>query len=465
MPTGLVLGGSFAQPNTPLGDGAFGSRDVDFYQFTAPAGSTLKAITSLPAGGTAMDTVLRLFDSAGTPLAVNDDFSGLYSRLDYTFTTAGTYYVGVSGAANAGYNPTSGGSGVAGSTGDYRLDLSLDIGDTLGTATVTGLAGTGSFAQAAARIGDGHFDSSDVDLYQFSAAANSVLMAVTSQPAGGVAMDTFLRLFDSAGAPLAAENNSPPVLSPALRLPDRGHLLRRRLRRRQRRLRPERPAAAALAGSTGDYRLDLTLTAALRRRVRAEHAAGGQRRRLARLCRLGNCQPGCSRRAAQVSARGRHQWGRHRRLPSLGPQQCVESTAVRPTSSSAGRAASPPNWISTCSTARPDTCINGVQAGDTLGYAGGGAGDLNHDGVPDLVLGRTRIADPNDLAKAGQIYVLFGGITNLVALDSADGTPDGRINLAALDGTHGFTINGTAANAYAGMRDRCGGRCQRRRRR
>ena len=32
-----------------------------------------------------MDTVLRLFDSTGNELAANDNFTGLYSRLDYTF--------------------------------------------------------------------------------------------------------------------------------------------------------------------------------------------------------------------------------------------------------------------------------------------------------------------------------------------------------------------------------------------
>ena len=61
--------------------------------------------------------------------------------------------------------------------------------------------------------------------------------------------------------------------------------------------------------------------------------------------------------------------------------------------------------------------LNGVKAGDALGYAGGGAGDINHDGAPDLVLG-AHSADPIDpanpeltLVNAGQVYVLFGGRT------------------------------------------------------
>ena len=41
--------------------------------------------------------------------------------------------------------------------------------------------------------------------------------------------------------------------------------------------------------------------------------------------------------------------------------------------------------------------------------------------------------------------MLFGGSSNLAALDAADGAQDGRINLAQLNGTNGFTINGTTA--------------------
>ena len=98
---------------------------------------------------------------------------GLYSRLDYTFAAAGTYYLGVSGARNTNYNPNTGGSGAVGSTGDYRLDVSLDIGDTLGAAVPTGLVLGGSFAQPNTPLGDGAFGSSDVDFYQFVAPAGS----------------------------------------------------------------------------------------------------------------------------------------------------------------------------------------------------------------------------------------------------------------------------------------------------
>ena len=49
------------------------------------------------------------------------------SRLEYTFAASGTYYLGISGAGNAGYDPAFAGSGAAGAVGDYRLELSLEV--------------------------------------------------------------------------------------------------------------------------------------------------------------------------------------------------------------------------------------------------------------------------------------------------------------------------------------------------
>ena len=97
---------------------------MDLYQFTAAANSVLTAATFQPTGGVAMDTFLRLFDSDGNPLAAENN-SPLYSRLHYVFATAGTYYVGVSGTPTTTTTPNDGGSGTAGSTGDYRLDLTV----------------------------------------------------------------------------------------------------------------------------------------------------------------------------------------------------------------------------------------------------------------------------------------------------------------------------------------------------
>jgi hypothetical protein len=56
---------------------------------------------------------------------------------------------------------------------------------------------------------------------------------------------------------------------------------------------------------------------------------------------------------------------------------------------------------------RPDVVLTGEAAGDAFGYAVAGAGDLNHDGFADLVVG----AYQNDAGgiDAGRAYVYFGG--------------------------------------------------------
>jgi hypothetical protein len=124
LPTGLALAGQFAQPSEPVGDDPFTTRDVDLYRLPASAGARLVAETSRPANGFPVDTFLRLFDAGGVELAF-DDNSALngYSRLEFTFTADGTYYLGVSGSPNRFYDATRGGSGASGSVGTYRLDV------------------------------------------------------------------------------------------------------------------------------------------------------------------------------------------------------------------------------------------------------------------------------------------------------------------------------------------------------
>ncbi len=267
--TGLgAASGSYVTVSS-LGDGATSAADVDLYQFQASPGSALSAVTSLPAGGSPADTYLRLFDALGNELASNDnDPAGgtLYSALTYTFTASGTYYLGVSGAPNSAYDPTTAGGGVGGSTGDYRLDLGLtspaDVGDTLTSAQVTGLGPLSGGYSAAGSLGDGATGAADVDLYQFQATAGSMLSATTALPTGGLSTDTYLRLFDASGNELASNDNDPAggtlysALSYAFTAagtyyigvsgsPNTAY----------------NPAAAGsgVAGSTGDYQLALNL--------------------------------------------------------------------------------------------------------------------------------------------------------------------------------------------------------------
>ena len=84
--------------------------------------------------------------------------------------------------------------------------------------------------------------------------------------------------------------------------------------------------------------------------------------------------------------------------------------------------------------------LSGVAADDFSGRAVSTAGDVNGDGVDDLLIGAPR-ADPNG-NYSGASYVVFGraGVGN-----------GGNLQLSALDGTNGFRLSGVAANDNSGL--------------
>ena len=83
--------------------------------------------------------------------------------------------------------------------------------------------------------------------------------------------------------------------------------------------------------------------------------------------------------------------------------------------------------------------INGVADDDFSGVAVSGAGDVNGDGLDDVVIGAA-YADPGGQDKAGAAYVLFGSQSSFGA----------QFSLASLDGTNGFTIEGGSAGDMTG---------------
>jgi hypothetical protein len=83
--------------------------------------------------------------------------------------------------------------------------------------------------------------------------------------------------------------------------------------------------------------------------------------------------------------------------------------------------------------------INGIAASDFSGYSVSSAGDVNGDGIDDLIIG-ARFADPNGISDAGQSYVVFGSNSGFAA----------GLNLSTLDGSNGFAINGIAASDWSG---------------
>ena len=77
--------------------------------------------------------------------------------------------------------------------------------------------------------------------------------------------------------------------------------------------------------------------------------------------------------------------------------------------------------------------LNGVAAGDGIGQSVASAGDVNGDGLADMIVS-TGKAGPNG-AQSGASYVIFGSGAGLPA----------SFDLSSLNGTNGFVINGVAA--------------------
>jgi subtilisin family serine protease len=129
-----------------IGDGLYAARDVDIYKVTLAAGQSLTVDIDARSlsGGSTLDSYLRVFNASGKQLTWNDDDGVSYdSRLTYRASSAGTYYVGVSGFGNSGYSPTRAGSGRNGSTGVYQVLFSASALAASSGARVAGFRDSG----------------------------------------------------------------------------------------------------------------------------------------------------------------------------------------------------------------------------------------------------------------------------------------------------------------------------------
>ncbi|MGO1120920.1 beta strand repeat-containing protein, partial [Rhodovibrionaceae bacterium A322] len=96
--------------------------------------------------------------------------------------------------------------------------------------------------------------------------------------------------------------------------------------------------------------------------------------------------------------------------------------------------------------------LEGIDAADASGFSVSSAGDVDGDGLSDLIVG-ARFASPGGDLKAGESYLVFG--SQLAALDAEGGSGgavvDGRIDLSDLDGTSGYIFEGITANDSSGF--------------
>ena len=83
--------------------------------------------------------------------------------------------------------------------------------------------------------------------------------------------------------------------------------------------------------------------------------------------------------------------------------------------------------------------LDGASAIDIAGLSVSGAGDINGDGVGDLIIGAPG-ADPNG-SQSGSSYVVFGKVTPFAA----------TMALSALNGANGFRVDGLGAYDRSGI--------------
>ncbi|BBD65689.1 putative outer membrane adhesin [Nostoc commune NIES-4072] len=83
--------------------------------------------------------------------------------------------------------------------------------------------------------------------------------------------------------------------------------------------------------------------------------------------------------------------------------------------------------------------INGIDKIDFSGSTVSSAGDINGDGIDDLIIGAPN-ADPNGKFAVGESYVVFGNSSGFGA----------SLNLSDLNGSNGFVINGIDTNDRLG---------------
>lgn len=82
--------------------------------------------------------------------------------------------------------------------------------------------------------------------------------------------------------------------------------------------------------------------------------------------------------------------------------------------------------------------VNGLAAFDRLGGAVASLGDINGDGLDDVIVGAAS-ADPGSISQAGSAYVIFGSTAGF----------DASFDLSALNGSNGFVIEGYQQTQHA----------------
>lgn len=190
--------------------------DVNMVSFSVASGQIVDFdIDTVLNGQGGFGSFIRLFDSQGTELAFNNNAAapgegaiGFDAYLRYTFTSGGTYYLGVSNLNNIQYDPLTGNSDTAGgfhSIGSYQLIVQTapsvvsDPNDAISEAQQLG-----SISLTPTSVSGSISPDTDVNMVGFTVVAGQVVdfdIDTALNGPGGLA--SFLRLFNAQGQQLA----------------------------------------------------------------------------------------------------------------------------------------------------------------------------------------------------------------------------------------------------------------------
>lgn len=197
--------------------------DVDLYRFELDrgAGIIIDLDTLDPPGDTrGLDSYLRVFDGEGNELVFNDDYSpeseafSSDSYLGFIANQTGDYYVGVSSIANSSYNPVNGDNSsqfqedFVPAEYDLNLEIVEVIPDTDQNNTINEAIATEIDSEDLTLVNGEIELEADVDLFKFELAAGSGIKLRVKGENNDSSLDSYLRIFDSAGRELAFDDNS-----------------------------------------------------------------------------------------------------------------------------------------------------------------------------------------------------------------------------------------------------------------
>lgn len=197
--------------------------DVDIYKFQLQDAQGIKLDINASELGSDLDSYLRIFDSQGNELSVDDNndanFTGDFSSdssLAFVPDTPGEYYVGVGTSGNFDYDPINGRTNFSSdnlspltTTGSYELVINPTaiVGDEDPDNTILEATARAIPKKGKTEIVDEIKTNNDVDLYQFQLDRGEGVSFDISTATEDSNLDSYLRLFDSQGNQLAFDND------------------------------------------------------------------------------------------------------------------------------------------------------------------------------------------------------------------------------------------------------------------